>query len=470
MSDNFLYLKVAKDIEKQISSGKLTVGEKLPSVRTQAQSLGTSVNTIIMAYNHLMDRGVIYSKEKYGFFVSQDPQVKRPQFSPGLQKISELKVVDEVQWTLDSLATPGIINLSGAIPDPELLPTKSIARSVRKYSQRIDEYAHPQGMMELRSALAKRISQIAPRTKIGAEHILVTNGALEAIYIALKTLLKPGDVIAIENPTYYMYFKVIQSLNLKVVQISSHPETGLCPQALSDALLREPIKLILCQPNFANPTGALMPQKHRSEIARLCHHHNVILVQDDINGELAYDGRKHPALLNEDYDIDAIYISSFSKTFSPGVRLGHLASFNHSELFKQTKSMLTVGAEVPFQLAMADYLTHGNPERWLKKVRPVLAARFHDYKQFMASFFPRHTAHTCPQGGFVTWVELPRECDSRQIFKSALEQNLSVSPGTIFSADQSFQNFIRLNYAFALKGKHLHAMKLLAEILKKATH
>ncbi len=466
MSAHFLYLKLAKDIEKQIHAGKLPPGDRLPSIREMATSVGSSVNTVVMAYNFLIDKGLIYSKEKYGFFVSTDSRVKLPHFAGGQKRVIDLKVVDEVQWTLDSLATPGIINLSAAVPDPALLPTKAIARFVKKHAHQIDSYAHPQGARPLREALSKRLSSLWPVTSIGADDIVITNGALEAIYITLKTLLSPGDVIAIENPTYYMYFKIIKSLGLEVVQVDSHPETGLCPDALERALARSKIKLLLCQPNFSNPTGALMSDETRLRICELAKKFNFTLVQDDINGALAYDGRKHKAFFDQAPGVDVIYISSFSKTFSPGVRLGYLVGPNHTEKFKQTKSLLTVAAELPFQLAMADYLNKGSPDRFLAKIRPVLAARFLDYKQFIANHFPTGTAHTCPQGGFVSWLELPPQYDSRKIFKRALEENISISPGTIFSADQSFTNFIRLNFAFALEGKHLQAMKILADLLK----
>lgn len=421
-----------------------------------------------MAYNHLLDKGLIYSKEKFGFFVCRDSSVRTPHFGGGQKKVVDLKVVDEVQWTLDSLSSPGIINLSAAVPDPTLLPTKAISKYLRKYVTEIDSYAHPQGALPLRQALSKRLSPLWPMTPIGPEEIVITNGAIEAVYITLKSLLSPGDVIAIENPTYYMYFRIIKSLGLEVVQVDSHPETGLCPDALEVALKKSNIKLVLCQPNFANPTGALMSEESRHQIVELARKHQFILVQDDINGALAYDGRKHKAFFDSAKDVDVVYISSFSKTFSPGVRLGHLVGPNHTDKFKQTKTLLTVAAELPFQLAMADYLTKGNPDRFLSKIRPILSSRFLDYKNFMSGHFPKGTAHTCPQGGFVTWVELPPKYDSRKIFKQALEENLSISPGTIFSADQSFKNFLRLNFAFALEGKYLQAMRTLADILKRS--
>ena len=119
---------------------------------------------------------------------------------------------------------------------------------------------------------------------------------------------------------------------------------------------------------------------------------------------------------------------------------------------------------------MADYLAHGAPEKWLARVRPILGSRLSEYKQFLKAHFPAGTAHTCPRGGFITWVELPEKYDSRRIFKLALENDLSVSPGPIFSADQSFTNFLRINYASALTGKHLQALKLLSELIKQSTH
>lgn len=464
MRTNALYCQVFERLREDISRGKLLPGERLPSVRLYSQQLGVSKNTILQAYARLEERGYIIAREKQGFFVATANQdIALPQFPTRKIRVDRLDVVDEVQWTLDALADPDIINLSAAVPDPALIPSMALAKNLRKYAHEITSYGDPCGEYALRNALEKRYSEVG--SDWSADDVVITSGALEAIHIVLSAICKNGDVVLIENPTYYMYFKVLKALGLKVLAVSSSAENGIDLDEVERAFKDEKIAAALLQPHFSNPIGCEMTDVAKERLVQLSHRYKVPVIQDDINGELAFDGRRRRSLLSFPNHDNIIYLSSFSKSLSPGLRIGWVISKKHHEAFKQAKSRLCVCQAVPTQLAMADFLMKGSPERWLKKMRKTMAKRFLDYRQFILSHFPEGTSMTCPEGGFVTWVKLPSHIDATQLARQARKHGIVLTAGPIFSADQSFNNCVRFNYAFALEGEHLKAMKEIVTLL-----
>ncbi len=464
MREGALYGQVFDRLRDDISAGRLLPGERLPSVRVYSQQLGVSKNTVLQAYARLEERGYIMAREKQGFFVtSRDEESVVPSFPTRQVRVERLDVVDEVQWTLDALADPDIINVSAALPDPKLIPNAQVARFMRQHADKISTYADPRGELSLRQALERRYRE--REANWNADDVVITSGALEAIHLVLSALCRPGDIVLIENPTYYMYFKVLRALGLTAVAISSSATDGINLQEVERALKSERVAAILVQPHFSNPLGSEMSEQAKERLVALAHKFSVPLLQDDINGELAFDGRKRRSLLSFPQADQVIFISSFSKMFSPGVRIGWIISPKHHEIFKQAKSRLSVCQSSPGQLAMADFLNKGNPERWLKKMRKTLAARFLDYKHFILNHFPKGTSMTHPGGGFVTWVKLPLEYDAMALSRQARKRGIVLTAGPIFSADQSFGNCLRFNYAFALEGKQLKAMKEIAALL-----
>lgn len=466
MRENSLYCQVFDHIKDDIVQGRILPGEKLPSIRNCSENLGVSKNTVLLAYARLEERGYITSREKHGFFVNTTHnETPVPYMKINQVKIERLDVTDEVQWTLDALADKDIVNVSAAVPDPELLPTGFIARALKKYANHLYEYSDPRGEVFLREAITRRY-----RERDGswsAEDVVITSGALEAIHIVLSSLCKRGDMILIEDPTYYMYFKLLRSLGLRALAVSSHANDGLSIEEVERALKKEKIAAILVQPNFSNPLGSVMPDESKKQLVEISHKYKIPLVQDDINGELGFDGKRRTSLLSYPHAEHVIYVSSFSKSFCPGARVGWIVSKRHAEIFKQGKSRINVCQNVPVQLAMAEFLTKGSPERYLKKMRRELSKRFLDYKQFIQANFPEGTTMTCPSGGFVFWVQLPSNYDAFALARLARKNGIVLTPGPIFSAAQKFTSCLRFNYAFALQDKYLVALKKITHLLEQ---
>ncbi|PIP89149.1 MAG: hypothetical protein COW01_00220 [Bdellovibrionales bacterium CG12_big_fil_rev_8_21_14_0_65_38_15] len=466
MRKGALYCQVFEHFKDDIVQGRILPGEKLPSVRICSENLGVSKNTVLQAYARLEERGYITSREKHGHFVNASyNETPVPFIKVNQVKVEQLKVTDVVQWTLDALSDKDIVNVSAAVPDPQLLPTSFITRSLKKYASHLDEYSDPRGEILLREAIVRRYRERDGRWD--ADDVVITSGALEAIHIALSSLCQRGDTVLIEDPTYYMYFKLLRSLGLNALAVSSHANDGISISEVERALKKEKIAAILVQPNFSNPLGSVMPDEAKKRLIEISRKAKVPLIQDDINGELGFDGKRKMSLLNHPDSDHVIYVSSFSKSFSPGARVGWIVSRKQAELFKQAKSRLSVCQNVPVQLAMAEFITKGSPERYLKKMRRELSKRFLDYKQFVQTHFPPGTTMTCPQGGFIFWVQLPDNYDAMALARLTRENGILLTAGPIFSAAQKFKSCLRFNFAFALSGKYLAALQKIAGLINE---
>ena len=223
--NDHLYLQVADGLEKMIADDVLKIGDKLPSVRLLSDEYGISMGTAFQAYYHLEGKGLIESRPKSGYYV----RFNHKRF-PDLPKVvqpdplsHDVSVKEMINTIYGDIAASKAINFAIAVPDGSLLPTAKINKSVvhvlRNYKESCINYELPQGNLELRKQIAKLSFNWGG--KIKAEDVLVTGGCLEAVMLCLRAVTKPGDTVAVESPNYFGIFQAIESMGLKVVEISS---------------------------------------------------------------------------------------------------------------------------------------------------------------------------------------------------------------------------------------------------------
>jgi len=278
---------------------------------------------------------------------------------------------------------------------------------------------------------------------------------------------RPGDTIAVESPTYYGLLQLIESLDLRAVEVPAHPRAGMDLGALETLLGQHRIRAVLAIPNFNNPLGSLMPEEaKRALVARLARD-EIPLIEDDIYGELWREDvvaeRPRPAKL---YDRRGLVMScgSFSKTLAPGFRVGWVVAGRFQERVEQLKFIHTVGTSSLPQLAIAELLGNGSYQRHLRRLRRTLAAQVDRYSEAVAASFPAGTAVSRPQGGFVLWVELPGDGGALELARRALARGICIAPGPIFSARGCYQNSIRLNCGFPLDAVIERAVRVLGRM------
>jgi DNA-binding transcriptional MocR family regulator len=446
-----LYERVARDLSRLIERGTFRAGDRIPSVRQMSRQLQVSITTVLGAYQALESEGVIEARPQSGYYVRPrlhavpaEPAASRPDPSPTRVSTSEL-----VMMVVRDARNANLVQLGASVPDPDLLPTAKLASSLgtlmRQHRRHAFGYDLPPGSHALRSQIARRALDAG--CTLGPDELLVTSGAQESVYLALAAACRPGDAVACESPTFYGILQAIDSLGLHVVEIPTHPREGMVLSALRRALDTHRIRAVVTVANFSNPLGSCMPDEAKRELVRMLEARDVALVEDDLNGDLPHEGPRPKAARAWSRKGQVLLCSSFSKTIAPGFRVGWIAPGRYAEDVARLKFVLNVGAPTLSQLAIAEFLADGGYEAYVRKVRRTYAQQVARMVRAVAEAFPAQTKVTRPSGGFVLWVELPRGCDSLELYERARRHGMTIAPGPIFSARQRYRNFVRLNCA-----------------------
>jgi DNA-binding transcriptional MocR family regulator len=471
MADDHLYMQVADGIEKMISEEVLRIGDKLPSVRVLSEEYGISMGTAFQAYYHLEGKGLVESRPKSGYYV----RFNHKRF-PDLPKMiqpdpvtSDVSVSDMIAKVYIDITADDIINFALAAPDVSLLPVaklnKSVVHALRTSKNHCIGYEHIQGNADLRKQIAKLSFNWGG--KLRPEEVVITAGCMEALVLALRTVTKHGDTVAVERPAYFGLYQAIESLGLKVVEISSDPVTGPDLDCLRKAIGQFPIKACVFVPNFSNPLGSLMPDEKKKELVDLITLHNIPLIEDDIYGELYFGKHRPKTCKSFDKKGLVMHCSSLSKSLAPGYRIGWILPGKFLEPVKQLKMMHTVSSPTLTQVAMAHFLSIGRYEYHLKNLRKALHMQSLRYIQGIMQYFPADTKISRPQGGFVLWVELNKKVNAYKLCTEALKHNISVAPGQIFSASCNYSSCLRIGYGKPWDEDVEYGLMILGKLIKK---
>ncbi|MET0379720.1 MAG: PLP-dependent aminotransferase family protein [Spongiibacteraceae bacterium] len=447
-----LYNRVARDITRDIERDLYRPGERLPGVRRLAQQYQVSISTALEACRLLEDQGRLEARLRSGFFVRlhaaekvEQPAISNPPKRPSLVKGQELAL-----QLVKAAKDPKLISFGAAVPTAQYLPVRAVnqalVRSLREHGANAGRYEFPPGELNLRRQIARRMTEIGSPTD--PEELVITNGCQEALVLALRAIAVAGDVVAVESPTYYGLFQVIEFLGLKALEIPTHPRDGISIEALEFALEQWRVKAVIATPNFSNPLGGCMSDQRKRALVKLLARKQITLIEDDIYGDLGFSGER-PCIARsfDPRGETVIHCSSFSKTLAPGLRVGWIAPGKHIERVEYLKYVMNLATPTAPQLAVADMLERGGYDRYLRQARQEYAHAVDRMSRAVEKYFPEGTRVTQPQGGFVLWVEFPNGIDSELLYENALEHGICIAPGPMFSATRKYRNIIRLNAA-----------------------
>lgn len=445
------YDQIAATLRTQIQRGQYAIGARLPGIRQLAAEFGASITTVQTACNQLQDEGLIEARSRSGLYVCPPrhanlapPQTSVAPHAP-VTLTPRALTAEVMRQSLNAENIP----LGAAIPQANFLGLDLIQRLPQRGLRQLGhdlKYAVPPGLPALRQAIAQ--AHTARGMPTSPDTVVITNGCHEALVLALRCVTRPGDTVAIESPSYYGFLQAMQGLGLNILEIPNHPVTGLSLEALDFALSRWPIKALVVTPNFSNPMGSLMPSSHKAGLVNRLRTRGVVLIEDDIYGALNYQGARPDTCRHFDPAGDTvIQCSSVSKSLAPGLRIGWVISprFN-AELIEQ-KLLLNIATASHPQAVVAEIL---NSHRWaqhLQRIRPRHAQAMTRMQQAVATFFPEDTRISQPQGGFVLWIELAPTLDATALMRRAAAQQISITPGELFSVSGQFRHCIRLNTA-----------------------
>jgi DNA-binding transcriptional MocR family regulator len=444
------YMEVADRIEQLIEKGVLKVGDKLLSVRALSKEQGISLSTAFQSYYLLESKGLIEARPQSGYYVKYSPQhiLDLPKCCEPPEDAVPVSLDEMINSVYHDLNNDTLIHFSMGVPSIDLLPTaklnKAVTQAIRESKTSCLGYEHIQGNVYLRRQIARQAFNWGGSPS--EDDIVVTAGCVEALALCVKAVTKPGDTIAIESPTYFAIFQVMESHGLKVVEIPTDPVTGIDLKYLEQAIPRFDIKACLFVSNFNNPMGSCMPDENKKQLVEMLAKKEIPLIEDDIYGEM-YFGKTRPKTCKT-YDKKGLVLhcSSFSKSLAPGYRIGWIIPGRFKEQVIKLKRMHTVSTNTLSQAAIALFLSNGRYELHLRHLRKALHTQSLRYVQAISENFPEDTRMTRPQGGFVLWIELNEKINTYKLHKRALKHNIGIAPGQIFSSQARFENCIRLSY------------------------
>lgn len=464
-----LYEQLATELARHVEEGVYRPGERMPGVRALGDQRGISIATAIAAYQRLEDQGYLEARPRSGYYVKVRATRPLSDATPALRNARPRLVSgqDMAMALLKAANDPGVVQLGAAVPDSSFLPVDAIGRAMmralRLQPARASNYMMPPGALELRRQIARRL--VEQGGKLAADDVVITTGCQEALSLALGALTRPGDVVAVESPVYYGLLCVMEALGLKVLEIPTHSRDGIALEALEQALARWPVKACVVIPNFSNPQGSCMTDERKRALVALLARHQVPLIEDDVYGDLGFQQRRPSNCLTLEPKADIILCGSFSKTLSPGLRIGWVASPRHRERIEYLKYVTSMASPSAPQMAVAALLESGRYERYLREARNRYAGAVARMSDAIVRHFPEGTRLSQPQGGFVLWVELPEEIDSFALAQRALKKGISIAPGSIFSASGKYGHFIRLSCACVWDARLERALPTLARLL-----
>src|SRR5918992_1835864 len=443
-----LYHQLADQIHELIRAGTLRTGDRVPSVRRLSNQQRVSVSTVLQAYQRLEDIGVIEARPQSGYYVRrlaaavQEPEPSRPP-----KRALNVEVNDLTDAVLSYAGDPGVVAFGSACAAPEFFPLERVRRVLSSIARRdrnaLGRYGLPPGTERLRRAVARRALEWGCR--VDHRDLVTTSGCMEAINLCLRAVTRPGELVALESPTYYGFLQILQGLGLRALEIPTHPRSGISLEALELALAEHPVKAVLVMPNVSNPIGATMSDAAKKRLVELLAQRNVPLIEDHIYADLHFGASSPKAANAYDRSGNVILCGSFSKTLAPGLKVGWIQPGRWLDSVRMLKFMSSGGQNELVELAVAELLESGGYERSLRALRRRFESQVDVARGIIAESFPRGTRVTRPAGAYIVWVEMPKGCDTVRLFEKLLERGITIAPGPMFSASQRYRNCMRLS-------------------------
>jgi DNA-binding transcriptional MocR family regulator len=462
------YMRIARGLGSAIKRGALRPGDRVMSARQIAQMESVSVPTAVNALRVLEADGLVVARPRSGFFVAQPPSVA-PSRSPP-PTLPQSVTIAGLARTLFVARAGELVPLGAALPEPSWLPVGDLQRVLNVAARRIgctsQTYSVPPGRLDLRRQLAKRATRWGGR--FGPEDMLVTAGETQAMHLALRVTCKPGDIVAVESPCYFGMLLMLESMGLRALEVATDPVYGLDLESLERMLRQHRVAAVLLSPTAQNPTGATMPVDAKRRLVQVLAKSRIPLIEDDIYGDLCATEPRSPPCKAFDETDNVLYCSSISKTLAPGWRVGWIAGGRFHEALVQARLQEALAGAPLFEAALADYLRGSDYDRHLIRLRNRVSGSVRAVATRAEATFPVGTRVGYPRDGFLLWVELPTSCDALNVHARALAEDISVSPGHLFSPQSRFTNYLRLNCANEPTSAFLGAVEKIGQICKSA--
>lgn len=444
-----LVSQIVAGMRDMVDDGRLRPGTKLPSIRQFAQTHGVSVYTVVDAYDRLVALGYIFSQAHSGFFVRhREGSGSSTSYATGPDSFDSIWYLRQIFESRAMRCKPG----GGWLPGSWLFDD-GLRKSMRSFANEEGElggYGELKGYLLLRQLIR---DQLASREiVISAEQVLLTQGSSQAMDLVARRLVREGDMVMVDDPGYANLHFSLRMLGAKLVSAPRTPQ-GYDFNVLEDRIKDKKPKVFFTQPRLQSPTGSSATQSHLHRLLQLAEKYDFALVEIDIYADL--DPNQRPTLASLDQLQRVIYISSFSKTISPSLRVGYLAA-NASMMEDLARLKLIAGltsSEFSERL-LYGALTDGRWRKHIKSLREKLAKGHQQLSSLLLDL--GFELFDQPKAGLFLWARHPSIQNSAELAYKAVEQDILMGPGHLFTVDLEPSPWIRFNVAWSMDEHVVH--------------
>ena len=476
--------QIQAHLERLVREGLLPPGAKLPATRELADELGVNRATVVLAYEELVAAGWARARVGQGTFVAERPteraeiQAVPPRRAAPIEW-SELfsrtaQIIGAEDERRRSRAAPsasgaGVISFAGGMPDSALFPTEAFRRAlnevIRREGEALLQYYPVAGYPPLRRYLSTYLLRFG--LEVSPDEILIVNGSQQGFDLIARTLVDPGDSVAIEQPTYPRAMQVFRSFGAQLIAVP-WDEAGPRPDVFERVLERHGPKLFYCQPTCHNPTGLGMDGETRRRLLAAAAHHQVPIVEDGFDGSLYYGARPPGPLKAQDVDGVVIYIGTFSKILFPGLRLGWLvAPPPVIERLQAAKQLADLHTSALIQAAVHRFCERRLLDRHAARVAREYRRRREMLLAALTRRMPKGTTWTEPTGGFSLFLTLPDGLTTSRLLPLANEHGVAFTSGDAFFLNEGETRALRLSFSSTPTEQIERGVQRLAEAIRE---
>jgi len=383
----------------------------------------------------------------------------------------------EIRELLKVVQNPEIISLAGGLPNPKAFPVEIIKEIVDDLLERIGpkvlQYGSTEGVNSFRDVIVDMTTNKFGFSNIKRDNVLVVAGSQQGLYLLAKIFLNKGDLVIVEAPSYVGVFTAFQSSFPEYIDIEMD-NNGMNTYLLEDKLKelkregKKP-KLIYTIPTFQNPAGVTMSLDRRKHLIELAEEYDTLILEDGPYEELRYSGTEVPRIKSLDVDHRVIYLGTFSKILSPGIRIAYMVA--HEEIIQKAvlaKQGVDLCTNTLSQYIAQEYIRKGYLEKHLPKIISMYKEKRDTMLDALEDYFPDGVEWTRPDGGMFLWVTLPNHLNAEKLFPRAIEHKVAYVIGSAFYPKRDHKNTMRLNFTYPSNENIKEGIRRLAMVIKEA--
>lgn len=440
-----LYRQIAKYIEDQIAEGSFPPDKPLPSERTLAKELEVNRSTVVTAYDELEANGIIVRETGRGTMISNDiwriTKKRIPSWNRYIESGSFLPNLPVAQRIRLETEESNLINFASGELSEDLIPIGFFREILSNVTfQGGLGYDHPQGNATLRETIVNHVKNYR-NIETNAASILITSGAQQALHLVTQCLLKPGDAVALEDPSYSFSLPIFKSAGLKV-HLLPVDNDGIRPDDLLSLYKKHKIRMIFLNPIFHNPTGTLMHENRRKKVLEISSEYRIPVIEDDPYSLSSFSGKEIKTLKSMDTNGNVLYISSLSKIVASGLRIGWIIGPKPViERLADAKQQVDFGHGTFTQWMANEFIRSSYFETHISFLRDQLRKRRDQMVQSLKYYLEDEVDFYIPEGGIHLWCQINKEVNEIQLLEESIKKGVIYVPGSILGSKKGYARF-----------------------------